>query len=121
MMLCCCYSQAVSSILLSKTFDNGVICASEQSMVVMDKVYDKVCIGNAVSLCMVQQCYALVCWCHIKELVQLTSSLALKNSVGHTHNSSNETVLVCEGPANRGVLGREQEMCCDSTQKGHHA
>jgi len=33
---------AVSSILLSKTFDNGVICASEQSMVVMDKVYDKV-------------------------------------------------------------------------------
>ena len=33
---------AVSSILLSKTFDNGVICASEQSVVVCDKVYDKV-------------------------------------------------------------------------------
>lgn len=33
---------AVSSILMSKTFDNGVICASEQSAVVMDEVYDKV-------------------------------------------------------------------------------
>jgi acetaldehyde dehydrogenase/alcohol dehydrogenase len=33
---------AVSSILLSKTFDNGVICASEQAIIVMDQVYDKV-------------------------------------------------------------------------------
>lgn len=33
---------AVNSILLSKTFDNGVICASEQSIVVMDSVYDEV-------------------------------------------------------------------------------
>ncbi|MEM9006556.1 MAG: bifunctional acetaldehyde-CoA/alcohol dehydrogenase [Cyanobacteria bacterium P01_F01_bin.86] len=33
---------AVSSILLSKTFDNGMICASEQSVVVMDEVYDAV-------------------------------------------------------------------------------
>ncbi len=33
---------AVSSILLSKTFDNGVICASEQSVVVVDQVYDAV-------------------------------------------------------------------------------
>jgi len=33
---------AVNSILLSKTFDNGVICASEQSIVVVDKVYDEV-------------------------------------------------------------------------------
>lgn len=33
---------AVSSILVSKTFDNGVICASEQSVVVVDEVYDKV-------------------------------------------------------------------------------
>lgn len=30
---------AVSSVLLSKTFDNGVICASEQSVIVMDQVY----------------------------------------------------------------------------------
>ncbi|MCM0648256.1 bifunctional acetaldehyde-CoA/alcohol dehydrogenase [Clostridium swellfunianum] len=33
---------AVSSILLSKTFDNGVICASEQTVVVMDEVYEEV-------------------------------------------------------------------------------
>ena len=33
---------AVSSILLSKSFDNGVICASEQSIVVMDEIYDEV-------------------------------------------------------------------------------
>ena len=33
---------AVNSILLSKTFDNGVVCASEQSIIVMDSVYDKV-------------------------------------------------------------------------------
>lgn len=33
---------AVSSILLSKTFDNGVICASEQSVVVQQEVYDAV-------------------------------------------------------------------------------
>lgn len=33
---------AVNSILLSKTFDNGVICASEQSIIVMNEVYDEV-------------------------------------------------------------------------------
>jgi acetaldehyde dehydrogenase/alcohol dehydrogenase len=33
---------AVSSILLSKTFDNGMICASEQSVVVLDSVYEAV-------------------------------------------------------------------------------
>lgn len=33
---------AVSSILLSKTFDNGVICASEQSVIVLDSIYDEV-------------------------------------------------------------------------------
>ncbi|AJQ29393.1 bifunctional acetaldehyde-CoA/alcohol dehydrogenase [Pelosinus fermentans] len=33
---------AVSSILLSKTFDNGMICASEQSIVVLEQVYDEV-------------------------------------------------------------------------------
>ncbi len=33
---------AVSSILLSKTFDNGMICASEQSVVVVDEVYEQV-------------------------------------------------------------------------------
>jgi len=33
---------AVSSILLSKTFDNGMICASEQSVIVVDEVYEQV-------------------------------------------------------------------------------
>ncbi|MFB6275753.1 MAG: bifunctional acetaldehyde-CoA/alcohol dehydrogenase [Halothece sp.] len=33
---------AVSSILISKTFDNGMICASEQSVIVVDEVYDAV-------------------------------------------------------------------------------
>ena len=33
---------AVSSVIHSKTFDNGMICASEQSVVVLDKVYDAV-------------------------------------------------------------------------------
>jgi acetaldehyde dehydrogenase/alcohol dehydrogenase len=33
--------QMVSSIILSKTFDNGMICASEQSVIVADKVYNQ--------------------------------------------------------------------------------
>ena len=33
---------AVNSIIHSKTFDNGMICASEQSVIVSDKIYDKV-------------------------------------------------------------------------------
>lgn len=34
--------RAVSQILMSKTFDNGVVCASEQSVIVVDSVYDAV-------------------------------------------------------------------------------
>ncbi|MBD2811921.1 bifunctional acetaldehyde-CoA/alcohol dehydrogenase [Xenorhabdus sp. Vera] len=34
--------RAVASILMSKTFDNGVICASEQSVIVVDVVYEQV-------------------------------------------------------------------------------
>ncbi|HWQ07201.1 MAG TPA: bifunctional acetaldehyde-CoA/alcohol dehydrogenase [Feifaniaceae bacterium] len=33
---------AVSSIIHSKTFDNGMICASEQSVIVLDSIYAKV-------------------------------------------------------------------------------
>jgi acetaldehyde dehydrogenase/alcohol dehydrogenase len=33
---------AVNSILLSKSFDNGVICASEQSVIVIEDIYDEV-------------------------------------------------------------------------------
>ncbi|NIE70237.1 bifunctional acetaldehyde-CoA/alcohol dehydrogenase [Pantoea sp. Acro-807] len=34
--------RVVASILMSKTFDNGVICASEQSVIIVDAVYDAV-------------------------------------------------------------------------------
>ena len=37
-----CIKTAVNSILISKTFDNGVICASEQSVIVVDDIYDEV-------------------------------------------------------------------------------
>lgn len=33
---------AVNSILLSKTFDNGVVCSSEQSIIAVEKTYDEV-------------------------------------------------------------------------------
>ncbi len=33
---------AVNSIIHSKTFDNGMICASEQAVIVLDSIYDKV-------------------------------------------------------------------------------
>ena len=36
------YKMAVSSILMSKTFDNGMICASEQSVIVVDALYETV-------------------------------------------------------------------------------
>ncbi|MGL4473543.1 MAG: bifunctional acetaldehyde-CoA/alcohol dehydrogenase, partial [Shewanella sp.] len=34
--------RAVSSILMSKTFDNGVVCASEQAVIVVDSIYEQV-------------------------------------------------------------------------------
>lgn len=34
--------RAVASIVLSKTFDNGVVCASEQSVIAVDEIYDAV-------------------------------------------------------------------------------
>ena len=33
---------AVNSIIHSKTFDNGMICASEQAVIVLEKIYEKV-------------------------------------------------------------------------------
>ncbi len=38
----CDIQMAVSSVLQSKTFDNGMICASEQSVVILDEIYDAV-------------------------------------------------------------------------------
>lgn len=34
--------RAVASILMSKTFDNGVVCASEQAVIVVDSIYEQV-------------------------------------------------------------------------------
>jgi len=34
--------RAVASVLMSKTFDNGVVCASEQAVIVVDEIYDEV-------------------------------------------------------------------------------
>jgi acetaldehyde dehydrogenase/alcohol dehydrogenase len=33
--------RAVASILMSKTFDNGVVCASEQAIIAVDAIYDE--------------------------------------------------------------------------------
>jgi len=38
----CHLKMAVNSVLLSKSFDNGMICASEQSVIVVDEIYDAV-------------------------------------------------------------------------------
>ncbi|MGL5756376.1 MAG: bifunctional acetaldehyde-CoA/alcohol dehydrogenase [Paraclostridium sp.] len=38
----CDIETAVNSVLVSKTFDNGMICASEQSVIVLEKIYDQV-------------------------------------------------------------------------------
>ena len=38
----CHLKMAVNSVLLSKSFDNGMICASEQSVIVVDDIYDAV-------------------------------------------------------------------------------
>ena len=38
----CDIQMAVSSVIQSKTFDNGMICASEQSVVVVDSIYEEV-------------------------------------------------------------------------------
>lgn len=44
---------AVSGIILSKTFDNGVICASEQSVIAVDAVYEAVRARFAAQGCLV--------------------------------------------------------------------
>ena len=33
---------SVSSIIISKTFDNGLICASEQSVIIVESIYEKI-------------------------------------------------------------------------------
>jgi acetaldehyde dehydrogenase / alcohol dehydrogenase len=46
-------AMAVSSIILSKTFDNGVICASEQSVIAVDSVYEAVRAGFEAQGCLI--------------------------------------------------------------------
>ena len=35
-------TRAIASILMSKTFDNGVVCASEQAVIAVDAIYDSI-------------------------------------------------------------------------------
>jgi len=44
--------QAVNDLILSKTFDNGMICASEQAVIIEDSIYDEV-----VGLMKAYNCY----------------------------------------------------------------
>lgn len=44
--------QAVNDLILSKTFDNGMICASEQAVIVEECIYDEV-----VGLMKAYNCY----------------------------------------------------------------
>lgn len=44
--------QAVNDLILSKTFDNGMICASEQAVIIDEEIYDEV-----VSLMKAYDCY----------------------------------------------------------------
>ena len=46
---------AVNSVIHSKTFDNGMICASEQSVIVLDSVYDQVRAEFAARGCYILQ------------------------------------------------------------------
>ena len=34
-------NQAVTDLILSKTFDNGMICASEQAVIIEEPIFDK--------------------------------------------------------------------------------
>ena len=38
---------AVVDIITSKTFDNGTICASEQTVVIDDEIYDRSTAGSS--------------------------------------------------------------------------
>ncbi len=37
----CCVAQAVNDIVMSKSFDNGMICASEQAVIIDKEIYDE--------------------------------------------------------------------------------
>ena len=58
-------NQAVNDLILSKSFDNGMICASEQAVIIEDKIYEDV-----VSLMKSNQCYFVNN--HEKDLLEKT-------------------------------------------------
>ena len=44
--------EAVNDLILSKTFDNGMICASEQAVIIEEEIYDKV-----IDIMKINNCY----------------------------------------------------------------
>ena len=63
---------AVNSVIHSKTFDNGMICASEQSVIVLDKVYDQVRTEFAKRGC---------CFLYGEELEKVRKTVIINGSV----------------------------------------
>ena len=70
---------AVSSVIHSKTFDNGMICASEQSVIVSDKIYEKVKKEFAA-----RGCYFLAC--RIAELSKVKVPEGTKVLIGEVES-----------------------------------
>ena len=105
---------AVSSIIHSKTFDNGMICASEQSVTALSSIYDKV-----KAEFIKRGCYILT----PKELDKVRKTIIINGSlnakiVGQTA----ETIAELSGikvPANTKILIGEVESVDPSEEFAH--
>ena len=105
---------AVSSIIHSKTFDNGMICASEQSVTALSSIYDKV-----KAEFIKRGCYILT----PKELDKVRKTIIINGSlnakiVGQTA----ETIAELSGikvPANTKILIGEVESVEPSEEFAH--
>ena len=105
---------AVSSIIHSKTFDNGMICASEQSVTALSSIYDKV-----KAEFIKRGCYILA----PKELDKVRKTIIINGSlnakiVGQTA----ETIAELSGikvPANTKILIGEVESVEPSEEFAH--
>ena len=105
---------AVSSIIHSKTFDNGMICASEQSVTALSSIYDKV-----KAEFIKRGCYVLT----PKELDKVRKTIIINGSlnakiVGQTA----ETIAELSGikvPANTKILIGEVESVEPSEEFAH--
>ncbi len=75
---------AASSVLLSKTFDNGMICASEQALVVVKDIYEKI----------------------KTELVYRGAYLLKKDEI----EKINKIILTKEGTVNPEIVGQSAEI-----------